>query len=172
MQLVLLDWFIVVGYLLLTLAIGLWATRRAGRNTSEFFLSGRGMPWWLLGTSMVATVTLAAIKIGSVLLGVSPLLMVALAGGVTVVFSMSGGLRGVLLTDFLLFALAMTGSIAAAVVALGHPAVGGVEGLLANPALEGRWLRSWFSRRSILWPRRSPRLRRGCWGTTWPIRPC
>ncbi|TWU20748.1 sodium:solute symporter family protein [Bythopirellula polymerisocia] len=50
-----LDWVIVVGFLLLTLAIGVAVSRRAGKNTDEFFLSGRTMPWWLLGMSMVAT---------------------------------------------------------------------------------------------------------------------
>ena len=50
-----LDWTIVVGFLMLTLSIGVAVSRRAGRNTGEFFLSGRSMPWWLLGMSMVAT---------------------------------------------------------------------------------------------------------------------
>lgn len=50
-----LDWLIVGGFLLLTLAIGVGVSRRAGKNTGEFFLSGRSMPWWLLGMSMVAT---------------------------------------------------------------------------------------------------------------------
>lgn len=218
------DWTIVALYLLLALAVGLWAARRAGRDTSEYFLSGRSMPWWLLGTSMVATtfstdtpnlvtdivrqngvagnwvwwaflltgmltvfvyaklwrragvmtdvefyelrysgapaaflrafralylgvffnvmimatVTLAAIKISSVLLGFSPIATIAVAGGVTVLFSMFGGLRGVLLTDLLLFVVAMFGSIAAAVVALRHPDVGGLAGLLAHPAVTAR----------------------------------
>lgn len=218
------DWAIIAAYFLATLAVGLWASRQAGRNTAEFFLSGRNMPWWLLGTSMVATtfstdtpnlvtdivrqngvagnwawwaflltgmltvfvyaklwrragvltdlefyeirysgraaaflrgfraiylgvffnimimasVTLAAIKIGGVLLGTSPVVTVLAAAGVTVLFSMMGGLRGVLLTDFLLFFTAMAGSVAAAVVALGHPAVGGLSGLVAHPNVRGR----------------------------------
>jgi len=49
------DWAIIAGYFVLSLAIGLYYARRAGRSTSEFFLSGRSMPWWLAGTSMVAT---------------------------------------------------------------------------------------------------------------------
>ncbi|CAN5867551.1 Na+:solute symporter [soil metagenome] len=223
-KLALIDWTILVGYLGAVLAIGLWTSRRAGRNTSEYFLSGRAMPWWLLGTSMVATtfstdtpnlvtdivrqngvagnwvwwaflltgmltvfiyaklwrragvltdlefyeirysgapaaflrgfraiylgvffnvmimaaVTLAAIKIGGVMLGISPLAMVALAGGITVLFSMLGGLRSVVVTDFLLFFTALAGSIAAAVVALGQPEVGGLQGLLAHPEVSGR----------------------------------
>ncbi|HEX7119877.1 MAG TPA: sodium:solute symporter family protein [Longimicrobiales bacterium] len=224
MQLAIADWAIIAAYFAATLAVGLWASRRAGRSTDEFFLSGRSMPWWLLGTSMVATtfstdtpnlvtdivrqngvagnwvwwaflltgmltvfvyaklwrragiatdlefyelryggraaaflrgfralylgvffnvmimasVTLAAIKISSVMFGLSPVATIALAGGATVVFSMFGGLTGVLLTDFLLFGVALAGSIAAAVVAVGHPDVGGLSALLSHPDVVGR----------------------------------
>ena len=55
MQLILLDWIFVFGFFAVALAIGLSCARLAGHNSSEFFLSGRNMPWWLLGTSMVAT---------------------------------------------------------------------------------------------------------------------
>jgi Na+/proline symporter len=50
-----LDWIIVAAYFALSAAVGLAYTRRAGRSMSEFFLSGRALPWWLAGTSMVAT---------------------------------------------------------------------------------------------------------------------
>lgn len=221
MHLSLLDWAIIAGYLGVTLVVGLWSSRGAGRDTAEFFLSGRRMPWWLLGASMVATtfstdtpnlvtdivrqngvagnwawwaflltgmltvfvyaklwrraeiltdlefyeirysgrpaaflrgfralylgvffntmimatVTLAAIKIGGVLMGVSPLMTVVIAGGITALFSMTGGLRSGLITDFVLFFIAMAGSVAAAVVAVGHPSVGGLDGLLSHPAV-------------------------------------
>jgi SSS family solute:Na+ symporter len=49
------DWAIIAAYFLFNLGIGLYYARRAGRNTQEFFLSGRDVPWWLAGTSMVAT---------------------------------------------------------------------------------------------------------------------
>jgi SSS family solute:Na+ symporter len=55
MTLTWLDWGIIATYFLLSMAIGAYYTRRAGRNVSEFFLSGRNLPWWLAGTSMVAT---------------------------------------------------------------------------------------------------------------------
>ena len=55
MQLTALDWAIVVAFFVVALTIGLLVARRAGRSTAEFFLSGRTMPWWLLGMSMVAT---------------------------------------------------------------------------------------------------------------------
>ncbi len=50
-----LDWTIIVAYFLISLAIGVYYSRRAGANVSEYFLSGRDLPWWLAGTSMVAT---------------------------------------------------------------------------------------------------------------------
>lgn len=49
------DWIIVATYLLLSLVVGLYYSKRAGKNVSEFFLGGRNFPWWLAGTSMVAT---------------------------------------------------------------------------------------------------------------------
>jgi Na+/proline symporter len=50
-----LDWLIVAAYLLLALAVGLVFRKRAGKNITEYFLSGRDLPWWILGTSIVAT---------------------------------------------------------------------------------------------------------------------
>ena len=49
------DWTIIGLYFLFTLAVGIAVSRKAGNSTQEFFLSGRNMPWWLLGVSMVAT---------------------------------------------------------------------------------------------------------------------
>src|ERR1700737_4728968 len=49
------DWIVIVGYLLINLAIGIYYRRRASGNTEEFFVSGRDVSWWLAGTSMVAT---------------------------------------------------------------------------------------------------------------------
>jgi Na+/proline symporter len=224
MHLQALDWAIVAAYLLASLLIGLAVSRRAGRSSAEFFLSGRGMPWWLLGTSMVATtfstdtpnlvadivrthgvagnwvwwaflltgmlttfvyarlwrrsgvetdvafyerrysgraagflrgfralylgvffnvmimasVTLATIKIGGVLLGLDPLTTVCVGAGVTLVYSMLGGLTGVLLTDFFQFVMAMTGSVAAAWYALQRPEVGGLTALITHPRVAER----------------------------------
>src|SRR5579864_3347951 len=55
MPLTTMDWVVIVGYLLVNLAIGIYYQRRAGGNTEEFFISGRNVSWWLAGTSMVAT---------------------------------------------------------------------------------------------------------------------
>src|SRR5437870_5362224 len=49
------DWAVIIGYLLVNLAIGIYYRRRASGNTEEFFISGRDVSWWLAGTSMVAT---------------------------------------------------------------------------------------------------------------------
>ncbi|MHC4913341.1 MAG: sodium:solute symporter family protein [Planctomycetota bacterium] len=218
------DWLFIVAFFTISLVIGVIVSKRAGKSASEFFLSGRNMPWWLLGFSMVATtfstdtpnlvtnivredgvagnwrwwaflltgmltvfvyaklwrrskvltdiefyeirysgkaatflrgfrslylgvffnimvmamVTLAAIKIGGVMLNLSPIQTIALAAIVTMIFSAMGGLRGVLLTDFLLFIVAMVGAFAAAVVALRHEAVGGLSGMLGHANLEGK----------------------------------
>ncbi|HKW16732.1 MAG TPA: sodium:solute symporter family protein [Terriglobales bacterium] len=55
MPLTLTDWIVIIGYLLVNLAIGIYYRRRASGNTEEFFVSGRDVSWWLAGTSMVAT---------------------------------------------------------------------------------------------------------------------
>ncbi len=49
------DWAIVAGYFLMTAAIGFYFTKRGGKSMSEYFISGRNVPWWLAGVSMVAT---------------------------------------------------------------------------------------------------------------------
>ncbi|MDZ7618816.1 MAG: sodium:solute symporter family protein [Patescibacteria group bacterium] len=212
------DWTIVGVFLLATLAVGLAVMKRAGSSSAEFFLSGRGMPWWLLGMSMVATTfsagtpnlvtdlvrqkgvagnwvwwaflltgmmtvfvyaklwrrsgvmtdiefyelrysgkpaaflrgfravylgvlfnvlvmasaMLAVIKVAGALLGASPVETVLVAGAVTVIYSMMGGLTGVLLTDFLQFFIAMAGAIAAAVYLVNIDAVGGMTALLSH----------------------------------------
>jgi len=55
MQLSLLDWGFIIFYFVLALGIGLYFSKRAGKNIVEYFTSGRSLPWWLAGTSMVAT---------------------------------------------------------------------------------------------------------------------
>lgn len=221
MELTTLDWTVIAAYGLIAVTIGLWFARRAGSESDEFFLGGRSMPWWLLGTSMVATtfstdtpnlvtdlvrsggvsqnwvwwafvitgmctvffyaklwrrsgistdvgfyelrysgkpaaflrgfralylgvffncmimatVTLAAIKIGGVVLGASKYEVVLVAGAVTALYSATSGLWGVVVTDLILFAVAMIGSVAVAWYALAQPEVGGMVGLFSDPAV-------------------------------------
>ena len=213
-----LDYIIIITFFTITLSIGIYVSKKAGKSSSEFFLSGRTMPWWLLGVSMVATtfstdtpnlvsdivrtkgvsgnwvwwaflitglltvfvyaklwrksnvntdiefyefryggapakflrkfraiylgvifnvitmsaVTLAAIKIGSIMLGLEPWQTVISAGLITVVFSALGGFKGVVYTDFVLFFVAMGGAIGAAYYLVNIPEVGGMEALMAN----------------------------------------
>jgi solute:Na+ symporter, SSS family len=218
MHLALTDWLIVGAFFLISLAIGLYASRQAGKSSSEFFLSGRNMPWWLLGISMVATtfaadtptlvtdivrkngvsgnwqwwaflltgmltvfvyarlwrrsgiatdlefyelryggkpaaflrgfralylgvffnimimatVSLAAIKIGEILLNLAPWQTLVIASLVTVAYSSLGGLRGVILTDFVQFIVAMAGSLGAAWYLLSRPEIGSLPQLLSD----------------------------------------
>ncbi len=213
-----LDWGIIAAFFVISLLIGLFSAKSAGSSAKEFFLSGRNMPWWLLGVSMVATtfsadtpnlvtdivrkngvagnwawwaflltgmltvfvyaklwrrseattdlefyemrysgkgaaflrafraiylgvffnvvimatVSLAAIKIGGVMLGLSPTQTLLIASIVTVVYSSLGGLKGVLLTDFFQFFIAMIGSFGAAYYILGLPEIGSLNNLLTH----------------------------------------
>ncbi|KPK49541.1 MAG: Na+:solute symporter [Planctomycetes bacterium SM23_25] len=216
MRLVAIDWVIIVGYVAFGLIVCAVYVRRASRGTSEFFLSGRSGPWWLLGTSMVATtfstdtpnlvtnivrqdgvagnwvwwaflltgmmtvffyarlwrrsgvmtdlefyeirysgksaavvrcfrsmylglffncvimasVTLAAVKIANVLFGWPAALTVVCCAVLSIAFSVTAGLWGVVVTDLVQFAMAMTGAFAAAYYATQQDQVGGLAGLL------------------------------------------
>ena len=218
MSLNILDWSIIAVILLIYLAIGFYTSRTAGKNLNEFFLSGRNMPWWLLGISMVATtfssdtpnlvtdivrndgvsgnwawwaflltgmltvfvyarlwrrsgistdlefyelrysgkaasflrgfralylgfffnifiiatVTLAMIKIAGALLNTDPITTVVIASVITVAYSMLGGLRSVILTDFVQFTIAMVGAVWAAFYVVNLPEVGGIDAVLSN----------------------------------------
>ncbi|MCW5514776.1 sodium:solute symporter family protein [Muriicola sp. Z0-33] len=216
MELSVIDYSFIVVFFSIVLGIGVYVSKKSGKNSSEFFLSGRTMPWWLLGLSMVATtfstdtpnlvtdlvrtsgvsgnwgwwcflltgmltvfvyaklwrksnlntdlefyelryggkpasflrkfravylgvlfnvitmsaVTLAAIKIGSIMLGLEPWETVVSAGLITVVFSALGGFKGVVYTDFLLFFVAMAGAIGAAYYLVNIPEVGGIQAII------------------------------------------
>ena len=214
-----LDWGIIILFFALTLIIGLVVSRKAGTSTTEFFLSGRNMPWWLLGISMVATtfsadtpnlvtdivrkngvsgnwvwwaflltgmltvfvyaklwrksgvvtdlefyelrysgkgaaflrgfralylgvffnimimasVCLAAIKIGSVLLGFTAIETLVIASTITVLYSSLGGLKGVVITDFFQFILAMGATFWATYYIIDLPQIGTLKNLLTHP---------------------------------------
>lgn len=219
-----LDWLLIGIFFSVSLIIGLLVSKQSGKSFSDFFLSGRDMPYWLLGISMVATtfsadtpnlvtdlvrkegvagnwtwwaflitgmmtvfiyaklwrrsgiltdlefyelrysgkeagflrgfravylgvvfnilvmatVCLAAIKIGSTLLGVTPIQTLLVASIVTVVYSAIGGLKGIILTDFFQFIIAMIGTIWAAVVIVNLPQVGGLENLISHENVVGK----------------------------------
>ena len=84
----------------------------------------------LFNVLIMASVSLAAIKIGATMLGLEPWQSVTFAMIATVLFSAIGGFRGVLLTDFFLFIISMIGSIGAAWFVLKMPEIGGISGMV------------------------------------------
>ncbi|MEA4863664.1 MAG: sodium:solute symporter family protein [Victivallaceae bacterium] len=96
----------------------------------------------LFNVLVMASVSLAAIKIGGAMMGLSPYQSVCFAMVATVIFSAVGGLRGVLLTDFVLFIVSMVGAIGAAYFAVNLPEVGGLSAMIdklqAVPELASR----------------------------------
>ncbi len=87
---------------------------------------------------IMASVSLAAIKIGSALLGLSPIQTVLIAGIITVIYSSLGGLKSVLITDFIQFFLAIAGALIAAYYALSHPKVKSLSNLLTHENVEDK----------------------------------
>jgi Na+/proline symporter len=218
------DWIIIGAFFAVSLIIGIVSSKKAGSSVSEFFLSGRNMPWWLLGVSMVATtfsadtpnlvtdlvrsngvagnwgwwaflltgmltvfvyaklwrrsgvltdvefyelrysgkaatflrgfralylglifnvvvmgaVSLAAVKFGEVMLGIPGWITLLIAGSITLVYSALGGLKAVIITDFVQFIIAMIGSIWACIYLVNLPEVGGLSSLLENDLVRTR----------------------------------
>lgn len=136
--------FLLTGMLTVFFYAKLW--RRTGIKTDlEFYeirYSGksasflRGFRALYLGVFfnivIMATVCLAAIKIGHVLFGFSATTSLLIACSVTAFYSMLGGLKGVLITDFIQFIIAMTGSIWATVYIVNIPEVGGIDKLISH----------------------------------------
>ena len=87
---------------------------------------------------IIAVVSLAAIKILGVLMGLDAWQTILLGAGVTMLYSVAGGLRSVLLVDFFQFGLAMAGSVAATVYILNMDSIGGLDGLFANEAVQAK----------------------------------
>ncbi len=87
---------------------------------------------------IMGSVTLAAIKISSVLFGLEPLHTVLIASLVVGLYSALGGIKGVIWTDFFQFGIAIIGAIYAAFVALDQPQVGGIQGMLTHEVLNGK----------------------------------
>ncbi len=84
----------------------------------------------LFNVVIMATVILAATKFGGVVFGWSPLMTIFVAISVTTFYSAVGGLRGVVLTDLIQFAIAMVGAVWAAIYILNLPEVGGLSSML------------------------------------------
>lgn len=139
--------FLLTGMLTVFFYAKLW--RRSGITTDlEFYelrYSGksaaflRGFRAIYLGVFfnivIMANVCLAAIKIGHVMFGLSAVQVLLIASPIVVIYSALGGLKGVLLTDFVQFLIAMVGSIWAAVYVINMPEIGGLTQLLASPVV-------------------------------------
>ncbi|WP_370090501.1 sodium:solute symporter family protein [Ekhidna sp.] len=87
---------------------------------------------------IMGSVTLAAIKISSILFGIEPIYTVVIASIVVAAYSALGGIKGVIWTDFFQFGIALLGALYAAYVAVSQPEVGGLSGLFSNETLIGR----------------------------------
>ncbi len=142
--------FLLTGMLTVFVYAKLW--RRSGVLTDvEFYeLRYSGKPAAFLrafralylgiffNVMIMGSVSLAAIKIGSVLLNFSPLQTITVAMLVTVIYCGLGGFRSVLITDAILFAFAIGGSIVVAVIACRQPEVGGLSGLFSHPNVQDK----------------------------------
>lgn len=112
---------------------------RYGGKPAAFLRGFRALYLGLIFNVMVmAAVSLAAIKLGAILLGWDGWLTLTVAGTITLLYSGLGGLRAVILTDFVQFILAMVGSVWATVVILGREEIGGLSGLLSHPNVVGK----------------------------------
>ena len=87
---------------------------------------------------IIAVVSLAAMKIMGILMGLSPTQTILIGAGATLLYSVAGGLRSVLLVDFFQFALAMVGSVAAMLYILNMDAIGGLNGLFSNESVQAK----------------------------------
>ena len=139
--------FLLTGLLTVFVYAKLW--RRSEVSTDMEFYELRYSGWGgkflrgfravylgvIFNVMAMAGVTLAAIKIGEIMLGLDPLETIIYAGTITVVFSTVGGFRGVVYTDFILFFAAMVGSIGAAYYLVNLPEVGGIENLISNDSI-------------------------------------
>jgi solute:Na+ symporter, SSS family len=142
--------FLLTGMLTVFVYARLW--RRSGVMTDlEFYemrYSGKEAAWLRLfravylgvffNVMIMATVSLAAIKIGQVMFNVSPVTTLAFSAIVTVIYSAIGGFKSVLVTDFFQFIIAMIGSFGAAYVVLNMEQVGGLSGLFNHPNVSGK----------------------------------
>ena len=110
---------------------------RYGGKSAAFLRGFRALYLGLVFNVLVmATVSLAAIKLGSILLGWSGWLTLLVTCSITLAYSVLGGLRAVILTDFVQFVLAMVGSVWAAWWILELPEIGGLSGLLSHPEVQ------------------------------------
>ena len=142
--------FLLTGLLTVFIYARLW--RKSNVNTDMEFYEIRysGKParflrvfrsvylGFLFNILAMSGVTLAAIKIGQVMLGLSAWETVGYAASITLIFSAIGGFKGVVYSDFLLFFVAMVGAVGAAYYCVNLPQIGGLENLIQHPNVQGK----------------------------------
>lgn len=112
---------------------------RYGGKAASFLRGFRALYLGIFFNCLImGSVTLAAIKISSILFGMEPIHTVLIASVVVAAYSALGGIKGVIWTDFFQFGIALIGAVYAAYVAVTQPQVGGLSGLLAHESLEGK----------------------------------
>ena len=112
---------------------------RYGGKPAEFLRGFRSVYLgFIFNVIVMSVVTLAAIKIGGIMLGLSPMAVVLSTGFVIVIFSAIGGFRGVVYTDFVLFSVAMIGALAAAYYTVRLPEIGGLRQLFADELVQSK----------------------------------
>jgi len=111
---------------------------RYGGKVGRFLRGFRALYLGLFNIIIIAWVSLAAIKILGIMLGIPPWQTVLIGVGITLLYSAIGGLRSVLLVDLFQFALAMIGSIAATWYVLSMDQIGGLDGLFGHAAVQDK----------------------------------
>ena len=113
--------------------LGLYELRYGGKAAS--FLRGfRALYLGILFNCLImGTVTLAGIKIGSIMLGLEPWVIVLSISVIVVIYSSLGGIKGVIWADFFQFGIAMTGAFYAAYIVLQEPEIGSLQALITHP---------------------------------------
>ena len=121
-----------------TTDLGLYELRYGGKAAS--FLRGfRALYLGIFFNCLImGTVTLAAIKIGGIMLNLEPLTVVLIVSIVVIIYSSLGGIKGVVWTDFFQYGIATVGALYAAYVAVSQPEIGSLANLFDHPALQGK----------------------------------
>lgn len=112
---------------------------RYGGKAASFLRGFRALYLGIFFNCLImGSVTLAAIKISSILFGLAPIYTVIIASAVVAIYSALGGIKGVIWTDFFQFGIALLGAVYAAYVALDQPEVGGLSGLLNHVEVQDK----------------------------------
>ena len=142
--------FMLTGLLTVFVYSKLWVRSGATTDISFYELRYSGKPAAFLrgfravylgviyNLVVMATVLLGAVKIGVVLFGVSPAVILIVTGVISIIYTTLSGIRGTIYTDFFMFAVVMLGAFAVMYYSVNHPNVGGWSNLMSNPEVTSR----------------------------------